>query len=170
MPRRYPNRLLPLLLLLLLSGCGFQLRGTSATTATLPADISPLQVQGLHGSDPTREELALLLRSGGVRMAAQGAAAAAVLRLSDRQSRRRVIAIDGNGKVLEYELFESLRFELLDGAGEQRIEAQRVDIARSHLNPEVEVLGKETEEQTLRREMRRELAGQIVNRLAAQLR
>ena len=171
MPRHRPRRLSPLLLLLLLlGGCGFQLRGTGPATTPLPADLSPLQLRGLVASDPTRAELAMLLRSSGVTLASGGATAASVLQLSDRQSRRRVIAVDSDGKVLEYELFESLQFELRDGAGNSRLQAQRVAIERSHLNPGVQVLGKESEEQTLRREMRRDLAGQIVNRLAAQLR
>jgi len=165
----YQHRiLLSLLLLLALQGCGFQLRGSN--TAILPESLSPLLIEGLGGNDTTRRQLRSLLQQSGLQLTQKRGQASSVLLLQDRQSKRRVIAIDSGGKVVEYELYESLRFELSDSAGKALIDAQRVAILRTHLNPEIDVLGKQQEEQILRQEMRRDLADQILRRISAQLR
>jgi len=160
--------LVTLILLLALQGCGFKLRGSSS--ATLPESLSPMLIEGLGGNDATRRQLQSLLLESGLQLTPKRAQAGSVLQLQDRQSKRRVIAIDSGGKVVEYELYESLRFSLSNAAGEALLETQQVTLLRTHLNPEVEVLGKQQEEQILRQEMRKDLADQILRRIAAQLR
>jgi len=149
--------------LLLLQGCGFQLRGSGQA---LPAGISPVALQGLDRFDDLYPVLSRQLRAAGVEVADSGASR---LRLSQRRSSRRVLSVDANGKVVEYELYEGVTFELTSRNGARAVEPQTVGVTRSHLNPEIDVLAKDQEEKALRRDMLQDLALRIISRLRAQL-
>ncbi len=158
--------LLPILIsVLLLSGCGFQLRGG----VSLPASLSPVHIQGIGQQDALHRELTQLIRYGDLETTDHRQQAGSVLLISHRSSDRRVLSVDGNGKVAEYELHEGVRFTLLDGKGRTLVESQPVDTLTTYLNSETEVLGKQQEEQQLRDDIRRDLAAQIMRRLQAQM-
>jgi LPS-assembly lipoprotein len=159
------------LLLLLLQGCGFHLRGSDGTMgASLPASVSPVYIQGLENGGDLRRILEERLYAAGAQLTNDPTAAASQLRISNRSSERRVVAVDGQGKVIEYQLSERLRFSLKGAQDVQWVEPQPVSAVQSYLNPETEVLGKQSEEASLRQDMYRRIADQIVRRLEAQLR
>jgi len=159
--------LLPLLLLLtLLQGCGFQLRGA----AKLPAEIGPVLIHGLPAQDTLYRELSQLLGEGAVGVTREQAQAGSLLRILKRNSHRRVLSVDSHGKVAEYELAESAEFDLVDAKRKGLVPPQTVLVVRSYTNTEQQVLGKEQEEAMIREEMRRDLAGQIIRRIEAGLR
>lgn len=147
---------------LLLTGCGFQLRGGSGY---LHAGISPLSLQGLDRYDDLYPILSRQLRAAGVEVAESGASR---LRLSQRQSSRRVLSTDANGKVAEYELYEGVSFSFT-GSGRE-IETQTIGVTRAHINSEVDVLAKDQEEKRLRQDMLRDLSQRLISRLGSQLR
>ena len=158
----------PLLgLLLLLGGCGFHLRGQAEA---LPAAVSPLYIAGFDSRDALYRALRHTLTANGVSLTEARAQAASILRIDQRRSTRQVMSVDKRNKVVEYELIESLRFELRDAAGEVLVPAQSLRALRIHLNPELETLSRLREAEILREDMRRELAQRLVQRLAAQLR
>ncbi|MCG8428438.1 MAG: LPS assembly lipoprotein LptE [Chromatiales bacterium] len=164
--RYNPVPLALLIITLLLSGCGFQLRGAS----DLPASISPVHIQGVAPNSPIGRELRQLLLDSQVAVSADFKQAASVLRLSDYRSHRRVLSVDNNGKVAEYELHESVRFELIEKqSGKQRLTPQAIGVTRAYINTEEEVLGKQQEEAFLRQDMQRDLAYRLIRRLQAQL-
>ncbi|PLY14847.1 MAG: hypothetical protein C0631_10065 [Sedimenticola sp.] len=154
-----------LLLSLTLTACGFQLRGSTP----LPASLNPLLIQGIDIESPIGAELAQLLGESGVTLTRQTSAAAAILRLHNHRVDRRVLSVDSNGKVAEYELHEMLRFELVSKANAQLIPAQSVGVVRAYVNTEEQVLGKQQEEEMLRQDMQRDLADQLLRRLQTQL-
>jgi len=158
-----------LALLTLLQGCGFHLRGTGTSSASLPADISPLHVQGL----PHRDFLKLKLENGlvnsGIKITENAAEAASLLRITNRRSDRRVMTVDSRGKVLEYELRESLDFDLLDSSGKARVSTQPISVI-SIYRYEEQVLGGQQEETFLREDMWRRLSDQVLRRMSIQLR
>jgi LPS-assembly lipoprotein len=159
------RRLLLLVLLLpLLGACGFQPRGQTAPLVELGG---PLQVTGLGLHDPLYRELQQALELAGAGAATDGGAA--VLRISDRRSTRRVLSVDNRNKAVEYELEESFRFSVHDAQGRERVPEQDLLSLRIIFNPEDEVLGRNREEDLLRADMRRDLANRLVERLAAQL-
>ena len=164
--RIHTTALVLLILTAILSGCGFQLRGL----ASLPASISPLAIEGVGDDSDLRTALTTQIEDAGVRVISDKGEANSVLRITDRRSDRRITALDRNGKVIEYELLESLRFDLTDDAGRALVAPQAVNVVQSYVNPEIEVLGKQQEEESLRRGMRLDLAGQLVRRLETQLR
>ncbi len=157
-------------ILLLLQGCGFQLRGTGTDRASLPSSINPVYIQGPTGGDRLKAELETVLHNADVEATDDPTQAATKLRISDRTSNRRVLSIDGNGKVLEFELNEGLSFDLVDTAGEELISRQRITVTQSYINAEILVLGKQQEEQFLREGMWQRIADQMIRRMVAQLR
>lgn len=161
-----------LLLPLLLQGCGFHLRGSGSESAggRLPAAISPVYIQGVATGDRLYPALAGALRAGGAEVTNDPAVAASRLLIDDRRSDRRVLSVDSRGKVLEYQLDEGLRFHLLLADGTERVGPQSIDVVQTYLSADVLVLGKAEEERTLRVEMYRRIADQLVRRLVAQLR
>ena len=162
--------LLLTVILLLLQGCGFQLRGTGTDKASLPSIISPVYIQGPTSGDRLKAELETVLHNANAEATDDKTQAVTKLRISNRTSNRRVLSVDGNGKVLEFELNEGLSFDLVDTAGEELISRQRINVTQSYINAEVLVLGKQQEEQFLREGMWQRIADQMIRRMVAQLR
>ena len=160
-----------LLLPLLLQGCGFHLRGSGNGPASqLPASVSPVYIQGVDSSQRLYSVLAQALTAGGAQITADPEQAASRLLISDRRSNREVLAVDSNGKVVEFQLIEGLSFSLVTGDGNERIATQQITVAQSYINAELAILGKTEEEYALRETMYQRLADQLVRRLVAQLR
>jgi LPS-assembly lipoprotein len=163
--KRGPRLLGGLALAVLLAGCGFQLRGSAPA---LEAYDQPIFLAGLAPFSPLHRDLSRALQEADVQLS-DAAAGASVLRVSDYESTRRVLSVDSRNKVVEFELEESFRFSLHSADGVERAPSQRLRTLRIYLNPEIQVLGRATEEELLRADMRRELAQQLVTRLSHQL-
>ncbi len=148
-----------------LAGCGWQLRGTVA----LPQRISPVYVRGVKPFSPMTKAIESALQGAGTGVSSDATKAASVLHLASDDVGRRMVSVSGRGKGLEYELYESVQFELLDASGKQLVGLQRVTSQRVLLSPEVQALGKQREEEDTRRVMRQDLAIAILERLRAQL-
>ena len=73
----------------------------------------------------------------------------------------------GAGKVREYQLVQSLRFQLLDRAGKALIPPTGLSARREYTFDDSQVLGKEQEEALLYRDMQNDLVQQLMRRLGA---
>lgn len=162
--------LLLLVLATLVQGCGFHLRGTGASDALLPADISPLYIRGLAHGDFMKLELEDLFVNSDIAVTDNPAEASSTLRITGRKSDRRVQTVDNRGKVVEYELRERLGFELVDRAGNVRVPAQSLELVQIYTNRKNQVLGSQQEESNLREDMWRRMSDQILRRVSLQLR
>ena len=78
--------------------------------------------------------------------------------------------MDGQGKVVEFELRYRLNFDVRDAAGAELVPRQRIEVVQSLVNPDIEVLGKLEEEALLREDMRRDMVGRMLQRMRAHLR
>lgn len=161
--------LLLLLTLTLLQGCGFHLRGYDSEKAALPSHISPLLLQGLAEYDSLRIELSRQLRTSGITLTKDAAEAGSSLRILSRSSDRRALSNYNSGNVAEYELHEGVDFDLINRSGDELLARQTVSLLRSYSNSTTEVLGKQNEEEILRKAMRRDLSSRILRRLQTQL-
>ena len=178
-PARYVSRPLPgsglvtvrlafqalaaVVLVLVLAGCGFQLRGA----ANLPEEMS---TTWLKVPDPTSafvRELELLLRGNGVTLAEAPREGVAELRITRERITRRALTISGDARVREFELVFDLRFSLVDGAGEMLLGPESLRLQRDFQFDEQEILGAATEEEVLREELRRSMAAALIRRLEA---
>lgn len=148
--------------LLAQAGCGFQLRGS----VEIPSEYSPLYIQGATGS-PVRSAIKDLLV--GMQLTESLAEAKLVLRILSEQRSSRVAAVDVNGKTLAYELHYLVRFDAVGADGNQRVPPQTLDLTRNFDNPDVEVLGKQLEEELIYADFATDAADRILMRLRAVL-
>lgn len=153
-----------LMLPLILAGCGFHLRGA----IEIPPDLNPLYIQAGPGS-PVRRAIEDQLAGGSVHLAAGPTSAKLVLRILAENQFSRVSAVDSSGKVLAYELHYLVRFDAVGKDGKERVPPQTLDLVRTFDNPDVEVLGKQLEEQMIYEDFATDAADRILMRLRAVL-
>jgi LPS-assembly lipoprotein len=160
---------LPLLLLMLiLAGCGYQLRGAGGSMA-MP-QISPLYISGLAFADPFSQTLRNNLAGAEVVLVDSAVGAKETLYIFNHVRDKRVHSVGSRGKVLEYELTESLSFSL--GRMPDRFareKAEVLSVRRIYTNPETETLGRQYEEAELRKDMYQQLASRLMRQMAHQV-
>ena len=154
--------LAPFLLLsaLLLSACGFQLRGTAA----LPFDT--IYVPGATGG------IALDLKrniQSGTKTAVVDTPAKtdAVLEFTQEQREKIILSLAATGRVREYQLRYRVSFRVHDGKGGEFLPVNTIQLTRDITFNDSDVLAKETEEQLLYRDMQFDMVQQVMRRLAA---
>ncbi len=152
-------------LVLLLSGCGFQPRGQGGN---LPGIPSPLYITGIDRYSPLHRELVAQLHRADASTTGTAADSAAVLLIREHDSDARVLTLDSRNKAVEYELEESLRFELRSPDEQVLAEPQTVRVLRIQFRPSDAILASRRESELLREDMRRELARRVLHRIAAQ--
>lgn len=151
--------------LLLLSGCGFHLRGSFE----VPAEASPVYVTG-SPSGPVNK-IRQSLRHADVALVEEMAKARTVIHVFKEEFERRVLAVDGRGKAVEFELSYKLTFDIVDGGGKELLPRQSLEIKRNQINPETGViLGKIEEEAYIRADMEQDAVERVLQRLRARLR
>jgi LPS-assembly lipoprotein len=144
--------------LLLLSACGFQLRGDSPTTiATLlvSADV-PSQVA---------VEVRRQLSGGPTRLAASAKEAEVQLRVLAESTDKTIQSLTGAGRVFDYRLALKVRWQATDAAGKALVEPADIELWRIISYSESAPLAKEAEEQLLFAEMRSEAATRMLRRI-----
>lgn len=146
---------------LLLTGCGFRLRGPQA-----------LKFATVHINTPPETELGAQLRrliatSGTTTVTEAAEQAEARLQILSNNRGREILSLTGAGKVREYQLTQTLRFQLLDKAGKAMIPPTSLSARREYTFDDSQVLGKEQEENLLYRDMQADLVQQMMRRLAA---
>jgi len=161
------------LLLVFVTACGFQLRG-SELRGSESVSASRARVFVDTSRDSTiREELRKVLSDRAFTVVDNRDDANVWLRVSDEQLSQRIVSVEKTGKVSEYELAHSVRIQIAQ-AVENALPsydpdqvANRVEVVREYTYDQGGVLGKEDEADILRIEMRRELASQIMLRTVA---
>jgi LPS-assembly lipoprotein len=96
--------------------------------------------------------------------------AAAVLHIIREISENRILSVGSTGKASEYELFNEVVFSLSDAEGKVLIKPQTLRMTRDLVFDETELLGKISEAEGIHRQMRRNMARQIIIRIGAGLR
>jgi len=92
-----------------------------------------------------------------------------VLKVLGERSQQRVLSVGSGGKASEYELFEEVTFALYDRDGRELVEPQTLRLTRDLVFDENLLLGKVSESDALREQMRRSLARQIITRIRTRL-
>ena len=147
----------------LMSGCGFELRGETA----LPPGFERVFV---NGSGAAATELRILLDGSGAELTTAAKESDAAVYLSGEKFSRRVLSVDPDtGKEREIELVYSISFHVNRGTGGTLLSRQTVRLRRDYVFDATAVIGKSYEATVLRREMRRDAAEQIMRRLGSSL-
>jgi len=157
-------------LLLLITACGFHLRGSLPQTRFEGNAISSIFVRA-SGSGNVANEVAARLKQAGVAVLPESGQAEYRLALANERLERDVISVSAEtGKVEEYRLILSVRMSVSHRDDGLLLEGDTVEAARDYTFDEEAVLGAFSEEQVLREEMTRRLAAQVVSRLNATVR
>lgn len=149
--------------LLALTSCGYHLRGS----ATLPDSLKTMYVQGISLQKGLGFELKRSLMRNDVTVTNNYSEGSAVFTVLENKVGRRVLSVGGDAKVSEYELYGLIKFSVSDGDGRVLLDAQKMEAQRSYqFNPD-QILGKDEEEQLLRKQLNKQLVSSIMRRLSA---
>ncbi len=153
----------PLLVLatLLLSACGFQLRGAY----TLPFDT-------LYIAQPEVSELRAVIKrnveaSTQTRVVDDAKAAQATLSVLVDAPVKKIMSLNSAGRVREYQLERNFTFRVVDAKGQEFLPTSTIRIAREMTFDDAALLSKEGEEILLWRDIQNDLVQQLMRRLAA---
>jgi LPS-assembly lipoprotein len=148
----------------LLSACGFQLRGSNGHNA-LP--FKSVYVSFPENS-PVGTELRRYIRASGDTVVVNDPKAAqAVLELLSESREKAVLTLNSQGRVREYSLFYKLRFRVKNGTEKELLPPTEIVLKRDITFNESQVMAKEKEEEMLYRDMQSDLVQQILRRLSA---
>jgi LPS-assembly lipoprotein len=142
-----------------LSSCGFSLRGT----AVLPAELQTMQVQSADPNSDITRELRRVLRNNDVSVDAAESSGYS-LQVGQEQNSERALSVNSQARAGEYQLTMSVPFQLLN-AGTPVLGPETITLERVYLADPENAAAKSDEAQLIQREMRRELALQILRRL-----
>ena len=157
-----PRRLLSCTLLgasLLLSACGFQLRGAGVDSIALDA----LRVSAQDSHSQTQQQLLDALRNNGVTVRNS---APYHLQLLGEPSYRRALNRSGRSSSAEYQLQQQLVYQITDVNGQPLVGPVTLSTERAYVSDRDNLVGSSEEEALLRREMRQELIHQLMFRLS----
>ena len=152
---------LAFVLALLLSACGFQLRGTAA----LPFDT-------LYLPPTTTPGVALDLKrniQAGTRTTVvdDPKKAEAIFEFLQEAREKHILSLAATGRVREFQLRYRVSFRVHDGKGGEYLPLSALVLTRDVTFNDSEILAKDSEEQLLFRDMQFDMVQQIMRRLAA---
>lgn len=146
---------------LVLSGCGFHLRGPQRM------DFATIHI-GVSGLSDFGASLRRQIRTtDSTTVVEDPAQADARLQLLANDRDREILSLTGRGKVREYQLTQRIRFQLLDKSGNALIAPTEISARREYTFDDAQILGKAQEEALLYRDMQDDLIQQLMRRLAA---
>ena len=151
------RNLLVMGLAILLSACGFQLRGTGTNQLT----ITELDVSARNAYGDTVRQLRQVLENSGVKLTAN---APYKMVLTSEKETQRAASYSGNGGTAEYELTNVVNYEI-QGQNNLTLLNNRVEANKVYLQDGSNIAGANQEAQLIRKEMRRDLVQQLVLRL-----
>jgi len=148
----------------ILASCGFHLRGST----TLPADVYRMHVEAPNPR--LEEDLEFELQTAGAVITPERDDAEAILAATSETFNRRVIAVDAEtGRNREFEVAYTIDFKVTRADGTVLLKPQNVNLLRTLVLNEDQLLGALTEEQTLQKEMRADAVRQILQRMQTTL-
>jgi len=146
--------LLPLLLSLLLSSCGFQLRGS------LPLEKYPaVYLQGDKHSE-LLQQLGMQLERNQVKLLDSSDATAAIFVLDSDSLQRRTLSLFPNGQVAEYELIYKVNYQLVLPGQEPR--PYQIELYRDYQDDPSRALAKSKELDLMLTELRSQAVARII--------
>lgn len=149
-----------LLLSVVLSACGFTLRGYG-DSAALPDSLRELRVDASEGNTDTRNALQIQLRAGGATLTDD---ADYTLWLGRERTEEEVISLDSSARAGEYALTLIFSFELREGT-ETVLGPEQINLEQSYQADPQNAIAKQQEADLILEEMRRDAARRIVSRL-----
>lgn len=147
-------------LVLLLSGCGFQLRGE----AVLPPEMSKTRIVIDDEYSALARRVRVMLERSGVRFVPADQASA-VLEIPENEVVTEVLTIADNARVREYRVTHTVKFRLTNAQGQELVGWQTLRQSREISFDEQRILASSREQEYLREDLAETMAQLLVARL-----
>lgn len=151
---------------LLLTGCGFKLRGSQV----LPPSVNFVAIKAQQAHDPLaralERRLAVYSLDGGVDATSASPLSSVTVRVAPEKLERRLLSVFSTGQVAEYELIYGVNY-MVQFAGKDAT-THYFEVLRDYQDDPDQVLAKSRELELVLDEMRQEAADRIIRRLASQ--
>lgn len=148
-----------LLIALLLSACGYHLRGE----IELPTELKSVYIQGASG--PLLDQFNKALISSSVQIVNTPAAAGTIITVSNEDTLKRALSLGSGGRANQYGLEYRLNYQVTDKENNEIVKSQPVEIRREYFNDQQLILGKDNEEIVIRNEMYQQAVRTIINQV-----
>lgn len=152
-----------LMFVLLLSACGFQMRGHNGRGSEYGFHSVYVRTRA---ETPFITELRLNLELNKLALASSSAQADLILDVVSEVNEKQIIGLSGAGQVLEYQLRYKVSLRAYDNKENDWLYPDEIALQRSLIYDDSQVLAKEQEEATLIRDMRSDAVQQVMRRLA----
>ena len=153
-------RILLLLTVVLLSACGFHLRGQ------VGMPFATLYLKAENPNTPFITDLRKNLAANRVRLVSTAEQAEVVLYIVTEVADKQILSLGGDGRVNEFRLAYRVSLRAYDLKQQDWIPAEEMEIRRDYSFDDTKTLAKEAEEALLNRSMRSDMVQQIVRRLS----
>lgn len=153
-------RTLLLLSVLLLTACGFHMRGQSGM---------PFEKLYIETADPGTlfiVELRRSLEASKVKLVKTAEQADVVLDIVSEISEKQILSLGGDGRVNEFRLSHRVSLRAYDLKQQEWIPAEEIALRRDYSYDDARILAKEAEEILLFQSMRSDMVQQIMRRLS----
>jgi LPS-assembly lipoprotein len=157
------NKWLILLMVLLLSACGYHLRGSY----DVPQELKRIYLQG--GSAKLREQFKKTLEGSSGQLVHAADAKAITIKMVEGELKQRGVSLSAGGRSNEFELSYHVDYEVLDFANKVLIAREPLDIKREYFNDQQDIIAKDNEEGVIRNEMYQQAVRGMLNRIRAVL-
>jgi len=149
---------------LVLSACGFQLRGSNGRS-TLPFKTIYI---GAAETSPLSIELRRYIRaSGDTTVVTDLKQADAIIEVLNENRERATLTLNTQGRIREYSLYYRVKFRVKDSKDKELLAPTEILLKRDISFNESQVIAKEKEEEMLYRDMQSDVVQQILRRLSA---
>ena len=144
--RHFPRITIAMTLpLLVLAGCGFQMRGAT----TIPAEMSHTYIETTDRHSLFYRQLRDSLRNSGVELVDSPLDASATFSIISDITGQRVLSVSARNVPREFEVFYTIMYDLKTEK-ESLLDPRTQTLTRDYTWDETQVLGKEKEEQLMR--------------------
>ena len=158
---RFRLPLVCLAAMLVLSGCGFKLRGE----VMLPPEMQFLRLELVEAGPRIRPGLVAALERGGVTLVEEPGAEVAVLRIPVNVTSTQALTISQQARVSEYTVRHRVELELRGPDGSPLLPREEIILERDFVFDRRDALGVAGQEETLLRDLEREMVRAILRRI-----
>ncbi len=153
----HPSSFILVAAALLLSSCGFHLRGQAAL---------PYESMYISGSPSFATQISRAVRAGSTtRITNNPKDAEVTLQILSEARERSILSLSSNGRVQELQIRYRVSFRVFDKNSREYVAPNEILLKRDLLYRDTDVLGKEQEEALLYRDMQNDAVQQVVRRL-----
>ena len=156
------SRILTVLAISLLAGCGFHLQ----SAFIMPPEMQRTYIDAVERNSQFHRELRRQLLAADVELVDPQDEATAILTITIDETDQRVLTVSARNVPTEYEVYYSVEYALISGE-KSLLATQFVTLTRDYTYNEKMVLGKAREEELMRESMVRDLVRIVLKQISS---